>query len=233
MLCHRGCGLVGTYVNYKGLQCCSKTAQSCPVVKKKIGDKSGKTRRDNPVKRSPEQRAAQSNNVKQQWVDGKRGKEESKQKSSESNKKHWATHERTPWNKGVTGAQTAWNKGLRKQESLAIISRDDPVYSNFRKYRNRVAVRTKKTYEQFKEEINPLNLPLGKCGVEGAHQIDHKISVRMGFEQGMSIEEISAKENLQILTWLDNVKKYDGKGLRNNMKKVTSATLIELAQIGQ
>jgi hypothetical protein len=106
------------------------------------------------------------------------------------------------------------NKGIRKQESLEIISRNDPVYSNFRKYRNRVAVRTRKTYEQFKEEINPSNFTLGKCGIDGAYQIDHITTVRIGFEQGIAVEEISSKENLQIIPWLDNIKKYDGKGNR-------------------
>jgi len=106
------------------------------------------------------------------------------------------------------------NKGKKKQESLEIISRDDPVYSNFRKYRNRVAVRTRKTYELFKNEINPNNHPLGKCGIDGAYQLDHIITVRLGFEQGLLIEDISAKDNLQVIPWLENVKKYDGKGLR-------------------
>ena len=36
MLCHRGCGLPSTYTNYKGLGCCSKITQHCPIVKEKI-----------------------------------------------------------------------------------------------------------------------------------------------------------------------------------------------------
>ena len=110
--------------------------------------------------------------------------------------------------------QIPWNKGLKKQESLEILSRDDEAYSNFQKYRNRIAVRTKKTYMEFKEDINPENLMLGKCGIPGAYQIDHIISVRVGFEQNISIEYMSSRENLQILPWLENIKKYDGKRLR-------------------
>ena len=39
MLCHRGCGLISNYINYKGLGCCSKITQHCPIVKQKIGKK--------------------------------------------------------------------------------------------------------------------------------------------------------------------------------------------------
>lgn len=219
MLCHRGCGKESAYTNYKGLPCCHKSAQSCPVVKRKVGAASGATRRKNPCLRSEEYKVAQAERVKQQYVDGKRGKVETIEKIRESNKKTWALNPRAPWNKGLTGVQVPWNKGLKKKESLEILARDSEVYSNFKKYRNRVAVRTRKTYEQFKDEINPDNLPLGKCGIDGAHQIDHIITVRQGFEAGTLIETISAKENLQIMPWLENLQKYDGKGLRRQTKK--------------
>lgn len=209
MLCHRGCGLVGTYVNHKGLQCCFKSAQSCPIVKMKIGAANSIALTGR--KATPAQLAGLA-----KGRTGRKLSAESIEKIKQSIISTKAMQEIVPWNKGTKGLQVAWNKGMKKLESMEIISRDDPVYANFRKYRNRIAVRTKKTYEQFKEEINPLNLPLGKCGIDGAHQIDHKISVRLGFEQGMLIEEISAKENLQILPWLENIQKYDGKGLRKN-----------------
>jgi hypothetical protein len=211
MLCHRGCNLKATYTNFKGLPCCNKRASQCPVVKEKIGKKTSAALKGRSL--SAERKAMQSESLKQQWADGRRTVTEEVIERGRGLTKYRTTE---PWNKGKTGLQVAWNKGLRKQESLEIISRDDPVYSNFKKYRNRVAVRTKKTYMLFKEEINPQNLPLGKCGVDSAHQIDHIITVRQGFEQNISIEEISAKENLQIIPWLDNVKKYDGKGLRKH-----------------
>lgn len=141
------------------------------------------------------------------------------EKIRQGNIKSHKEHPRVPWNKGKPGTQVAWNKGLRKKESLEIISRDSEEYSIFSKYRNRVAVRTRKTYEQCKDEINPNNLPIGKCGVAGAYQVDHIITVRQGFEAGMLIETISAKENLQMLPWLENVLKYDGKNLRKNNKE--------------
>jgi hypothetical protein len=217
MLCHRGCNLTATYTNYKGLPCCSKQASKCPIVKEKIGKKTSAALLGR--KHTDERKELQSKNLKEAWATGKRGKPETIEKIRNGVTEYWKSNPRDPWNKGKKGSQVAWNKGLRKQEPIEIILRNDPVYSDFKKYRNRIAVRTKKTYMLYEEEINPQNLPLGKCGIEGAHQIDHILTVRQGFEQGISIEEMSAKENLQIIHWLDNVKKYDGKGLRKNNGK--------------
>jgi hypothetical protein len=210
MLCHRGCGIEGTYLNYRGLPCCDKSAQKCPVVRKKIGDASGETRRKTPCLRSEEHKIEQAKRIKKQWDDGKRTVTD----NLISHAKNLHTFRDAAWNKGVKTGQIPWNKGLKKQESLEILAREDPAYSNFKKYRNRVAVRTRKTYEQYVSEINPNDLPIGKCGIEGAHQVDHIITVREGFERGIAIEEISAKENLQVIPWLENIQKYDGKGLR-------------------
>lgn len=206
-VCHR-CGLPATYyIESRKKWSCEKIAQRCPEVKSKIGKANAVS---NLGKKMPE-------HVKKILGETNTGRicsEETKEKIRKSNIDYWTENRRVPWNKGKKGLQTAWNKGKRKEESLDIITRDDPAYSNFRKYRNRVAVRTRKVYEEFKEEINPNNFLIGKCGVEGAYQIDHIISVRLGFEQGLLIEDISAKENLQIIPWLDNVRKYDGKGIR-------------------
>jgi len=205
--CYR-CGLPATYyIESREKWACDKSAQRCPTVKSKIG-------KSNSVALSGKKLSDKHKNKIAIGVTGRILSDKSKEKIRQSNLKHWAENERTPWNKGKSGLQTAWNKGRKKQESLDIISRDDPVYSNFRKYRNRVAVRTRKTYAEFKEEINPQNFPLGKCGIDGAYQIDHIVTVRLGFEQGLLIEDISSRENLRIIPWLENIKKYDGKGLR-------------------
>lgn len=215
MLCHRGCGLESTHVNIKGQPCCFKAAPKCPVVKQKIGDASGATRRAFPCLRSDEHKEAQSKRIKEIWNTG--GRVVSADQIERMRTLH-TVRDGSCWNKGLTGVQVAWNKGLRKQEPMDILAREDPIYSNFKKYRNRVSTRTKKTYLQNKDLLNPLNLVLGKCGVDGAHQIDHIISVRVGFEQGITVELISAKENLQVIPWLENIQKYDGKGLRKSNK---------------
>jgi hypothetical protein len=133
--------------------------------------------------------------------------EETRKKISEKGKAYWSENSRTAWNKGLKGAQVPWNKGHRKREPVA--APKDDVFASLQRYRNRVAVRTERTYNLFKEEINPQNLPRGKCGVPGAWQLDHITSVREGFEKRIPVEVISAKGNLQMLPWLENVRKYD------------------------
>ena len=220
MLCHRGCGIPATYTNYKRLGCCSKITQQCPVVKKKIGSKTSVALKGRKATPAQLERLSKGRT-------GRKPSSETIEKIRQSNIITKGNQEIVPWNKGLTKDDprvekyAAKQRGTkRKTEPLAILSRTDPVYSNFEKYRNRVAVRTKKTYEKYKDEINPKNLMLGKCGIDGAHQIDHIVTVREGFEKGLSIEVISAKENLQILPWLENVQKYDGKGTRKNSKRI-------------
>ncbi len=244
MLCDYGCGQNSIKIFLNGKNCCSERFDGCPeIIRRRVATRkstgpwhSNDTK--NKISNTLEGRMLSNNWKEKISISGtgrivnEEGRENIK-KSKIGNKNPMFGLK--SWNSGKTGkdderilkysisqsgvqcpnrSHPNKNKGKKKEESLEIISRQDPVYSNFRKYRNRISVRTRKTYEEFREEINPLNLLLGKCGIDGAHQIDHKISVRLGFEQGLSIEEISSKENLQILPWLENIKKYDGKGLR-------------------
>jgi len=48
----------------------------------------------------------------------------------------------------------------------------------------------------------------GRNGVEGAYQIDHIISINEGWERGIPAEEIGRFENLQMITWQENRKKW-------------------------
>lgn len=80
--------------------------------------------------------------------------------------------------------------------------KDTPEY---RKYSNRVQTLTRKTYNLHKEEINPNNLPRGVAGTEGSYHLDHKISVRYGFENDIEPAVIADKSNLQMLPWKENV----------------------------
>lgn len=78
----------------------------------------------------------------------------------------------------------------------------------FRRYRREVDRLTKRIYRIHKHEINPLDLPRTKAGVDGGYQLDHKISIREGFDRGMDPSILASKENLQMLPWLDNLLKY-------------------------
>ncbi len=80
----------------------------------------------------------------------------------------------------------------------------------FKRYSGKVHRLTRKTYEKFKDEINPMNHPRGTCGVDGAYQLDHKISIRTGFDNGLAPEILAEKDNLQMLPWHVNLKKSKG-----------------------
>lgn len=200
--CEYGCGGEASYRLKNGKHCCSARIQSCRGVRTRIGERSGASRRGSSHSDDHRSRISLA-------LTGRTVGPEIREKIRQGNVEHWSRNARTPWNKGIQTGQTPWNKGKRKREPIPVVPGDDPIYSNFKKYRNRVSARTRRTYRENKAEINPFDLPLGRCGVDGAYHIDHIISVRHGFENKIPVEVISAKENLQLLPWLDNIRKYD------------------------
>jgi uncharacterized pyridoxamine 5'-phosphate oxidase family protein len=80
----------------------------------------------------------------------------------------------------------------------------NPNKSDFILYARKVRWLTEKTYEQYKDIINPNNLTRTLCGVDEGFQLDHKISIKEGFEKNLSPENISSFDNLQLLTWQQN-----------------------------
>lgn len=66
---------------------------------------------------------------------------------------------------------------------------------------------TEETYRLYKHQINPDDLPRTRCGVLGGYQLDHKKSVLKCFEEGLSAETCASVENLQMLSWQDNLAK--------------------------
>ena len=219
MLCILGCGLMGTIQRKNGNYYCSDHVNKCPAIKQKISGKNsinqlGKKLSDITKKKMSESRK------------GRTFSEETREKIRESNRKFFSENKRIPWNKGLTGVQEAWNKGLKKTESLEIIRRDDPIYSDFKKYRNRVSVRTKINYKLNESVINSKNYNIGKAGISNAYHVDHIISVRQGFDLGIPIEIISCVENLQVIPWLENIQKYDGKGIRKNSQEFLDQSFL-------
>lgn len=69
---------------------------------------------------------------------------------------------------------------------------------------NKVIWSSEKTYIEYKNDINPNDYPRTLCGVEGGYQLDHIISIDYGWKNNMTIEELSCKENLQMLEWKIN-----------------------------
>lgn len=45
---------------------------------------------------------------------------------------------------------------------------------------------------------------IGRCGVEGAYQLDHKVSIAYGFYNHIPAEIIGQLSNLEIITWESN-----------------------------
>jgi len=224
MLCKYGCGNEGKFENKDGSVKCGKSPSQCPInIEKRLTSRrksgfghSAETKEKISKAGKGRTHTAETKEKMSNSHTGRIVSEDTKEKIAQSNKEYWSNNKRIPWNKGTKGLQTPWNKGLKKTVPLEILERDDPVYRDFGKYRNRVSVRTKRNYEMYKEQINPNSLQLGKAGIDGAHQIDHIVSVREGFEKGIPVEDIADPSNLQILPWLDNIRKYDGKGKRKN-----------------
>lgn len=52
-------------------------------------------------------------------------------------------------------------------------------------------------------------MPRVRCGVDGAYQLDHIISIKRGFEEGIPASTISHISNLQFISWKANRSKSD------------------------
>lgn len=88
-------------------------------------------------------------------------------------------------------------------------------------YYSQVSQITKKNLQDYNHIINPDSLPIGKAGVEGAHQTDHIVSVRWCFDNNVPAEMCGHLDNLQTLPWYDNLTK--GSKLPNNIPNHLSA----------
>lgn len=84
----------------------------------------------------------------------------------------------------------------------------NPNKSDFKKYAYEVRKLTETNYKKYKEIINPTDLPRTLCGVDGGYQLDHKISIKSGFNKGHSPNEIACIQNLQMLPWSENRSKW-------------------------
>lgn len=92
--------------------------------------------------------------------------------------------------------------------------------TELRAYTSKVRTKTAKTLRE--HDLNPENKLIGRCGIPGAHQIDHKISIKTGFEKNIDPNILGSVENLQLLTWEDNRKKWH----TNNVADISPSVLI-------
>ncbi len=85
--------------------------------------------------------------------------------------------------------------------------RINPDTPEYRRYANKVHRLTRHVYEANAHIINPHNHPRTLAGVPGGYHLDHKVSVRYGFDNGWPPEQLATVDNLQMLPWRDNVRK--------------------------
>lgn len=147
------------------------------------------------------------------WNKGKTAKTDPRILSGERNGMYGKTHTdevkkllAEQGKKKFSGENNPWY-GKSRSKELSPRWNTNINHTEFRQYRNKVAVLTSKTYKLYEKEINPNNYKRTKCGVLDGWQLDHIISVKEGYLNQISPEEIARKENLQMLPWLENLKK--------------------------
>ena len=207
MLCHRGCGLAATFMNYLGEPCCSPRAPNCPVVKKKIGEKSGASRKGKTYEELHGGNAEAMRRVRAEKSTGRQVTTQTKEKIKESNIQYWKENIRTPWNKGKTGLQIPWNKGKTGYSMPPRRRISEQDYKDYQKYKRAVYSASRKTYDQNINLLNPNGMPFGRSGTPGAYQLDHKVPVSIGYQLKIPVSIMALVENLQILPWKANSNK--------------------------
>jgi len=98
------------------------------------------------------------------------------------------------------------DRSYMQGEKYALATRD-PNTPKYKQYQRDVFRMTEETYAAHIELINPNRYPRTLAGVEGGYQLDHKISVRHGFDNDIDPRVIASANNLQMLPWKDNIKK--------------------------
>lgn len=100
------------------------------------------------------------------------------------------------------------NKGIQRPQVQGELHYHwNPNKSAFRNYRRLVQRQTEAIYQKHLYILNPENHQRTLCGVKGGYQLDHKMSVKEGFEKNLSVHEIAHINNLQMLPWQENRKK--------------------------
>ena len=86
--------------------------------------------------------------------------------------------------------------------------------SEWKQYKSDVMKLTRINYKSHKHQINPHGFPQGKAGVEGAYHLDHIVPIRYCYKQQIPVELCAHPDNLQLLSWRENV------GSRDKLKDV-------------
>jgi len=79
--------------------------------------------------------------------------------------------------------------------------------TEYQKYCRKVRHLTEMEYDKYINIINPHKHKRTLCGVDGGYQLDHIRGVSECFKSGVSVEECSSKDNLQMIPWKENLNK--------------------------
>lgn len=230
------CNQEAKYQFKTGTYCCSSHINKCPARRKNTSQKSkgripwckGQTKETDPriklasqklkgKQKTEEHRKNISESKKGNipWNKGLSSESDSRILSGERNGMYGQTHtEKTKellrklGKEGHFKGETNPWYGKKRNGKLSPRYRTDKDHKEYDEFRNKVYVLTESTYKKFKNEINPNDYPRGKSGVNGAYHLDHKISIAYGYENGWTPEQLSSKENLQMLPWRDNIVKH-------------------------
>jgi hypothetical protein len=104
-------------------------------------------------------------------------------------------------------------KDVIKPEHILQMRATKAGFSNFEEYKEKYP--KKKFYKQevwrltYQHDLSKLpNVELrGRCGVDGAYQLDHIQSINWGWENGIEPSVIASMENLKVIPWRENLLK--------------------------
>jgi transposase-like protein len=98
---------------------------------------------------------------------------------------------------GIVRTEDKYRIGMDYQKYI----KELPVYKKY------ISDVMKVTNKQKIENLPNFNKKRGLCGVDGAYQLDHKFSILEGFKEGLSPKIIGNINNLEFISWEENLKK--------------------------
>ena len=150
------------------------------------------------------------------WNKGKTGiySEETRKQMSESAKervKRGILPDNTgkkPWNYGLDVSDPRVSGYVEKQTGQireGNYNMADYDLEEFKGFQKETRLLTEKTYKRCISEINPDGHKRGTAGQKDVYQLDHIVPIIWGFNNGLTPEELSRKENLRMIKWEDNL----------------------------
>lgn len=118
----------------------------------------------------------------------------------------------TAWNKGVPGAGKRLSDSLTFEQRMKGIAKRNG-YETYEEYRDSLPAWRRYKVDVWRVTKNqPLHLlenyeKRGVNGEQGAYTLDHIVSLKKGFKQGIPPEEIGDLSNLTMLPWEENITK--------------------------